>query len=346
MKLKRMFTSLALTTTLISGINSTSLGANMALPSRTNVSIQELANGYNYFNSNTLSGIKMTLVGNNNSQLILEPVGANKAVGVIVEGSFEIPAQIWKDKWLKYNTSPAMKLDNVMTNEVLGVYLLQPFKINKAPVFKQPSGKNYIWFGDLCNPYDSFDAWYIGEYPAKPVPRTKPAIPLIPTFIPNTAHTNMDYIHQPWLAQQSEGIPHLKKTLFEISHFYRFSKEDAFIPLTSKITNEVTQTQLNSLELITRYSSGDSLDSANEHVSIELEKLFFKEVKKVNEGIRLIWNSYENYLYDISRTPDLGSAYINIGTNIPGKYSETEFIDKSPLSSGGFYQLKGEKITP
>lgn len=342
---KRLLTGLALVASFLLPLNS--LGVAVTSSSKSSVNLQELATGYNHFNSNSFSGVKLTYNEGTNSQLILEPVGTNSLEGIVVGGSFDVPFKIWEDRWNKYNPSVNTRVDPAVSNGLLGMYLLQPFSINRRAVWKQPSGKNFVWFGDLCNPRDSFDVWYVGQYPAQQVPRARYSIPVIPTFSPNHIGLDSDSLFSPWSKKKVPGEPTFKKTVVDISHFYRLSKDDPFTQITNKLTKSVSPEQMNSLELLTHYSSPEQLDSFEEVVSLELERLFFKSIKLTTNGVELIWNSYTNYLYNVSRATNLQSSFSVIGTNIPGLPIETKFSDDQPLLNSGFYNVKGDKrISP
>jgi len=161
-----------------------------------------------------------------------------------ISGSFDASIEIWKSRWYQYNGS-ILEISSNQIKSVYGYYI-EDGKINGLKYWKQIGGDNAIWFGDRCNPLNSYDTWYIGNPNCVSVPANRKSIPRIPTFIPNIleyGNRNFNILDRP----AKNGYPTIESIILteeELTNLVNsisiaFLDEPLFIDSINIINNDV-----------------------------------------------------------------------------------------------------------
>ena len=182
-----------------------------------------------------------------------------------ISGSFDASIEIWKSRWYQYNNSN-LNISSDKVSKIYGYYI-EDGKKNGLKYWKQIGGDNAIWFGDKCNPINSYDAWYIGNPNCVAVPANRKSIPRIPTFIPNILEygkRNFNILDRP----ERAGYPTIESITLTEEEF----------------TNLVSSINMKDLE----------------------EPLFIDSINIINNNVNLWWKDKDtNCSYKVMRSFDL-----------------------------------------
>jgi len=218
-----------------------------------------------------------------------------------VSGNFNGPIAIWKSRWQQYNGN----IVEISSNQVLSVYgyYLEDGKRNGLKYWKQISGNNAIWFGDRCNPINSYDVWYIGDPSCVLVPSSRMSIPRIPTFIPNIleyGRRNFDILDRP----KRIGYPVIESITFKDLEFTNLLNGFSVVSIDLETDNPIFI---------------EAIDTSNNDV-----KLWWKD--NTTNSNYLVMRSFDLINWEEASIKIVGSSKVNSYSEMRDKPSNPAYL--------------------